>query len=379
MKRITACLLVLCLLFGLTPSVARATATTEFKRSYIIVLGSDALKSSVGLKSFVDYKSTNFDVSIVSMPDVAKQFSTVTDTVEKLRRYLDTKTQPVSPYVLLVGTMEELPMVRFYSDLSYPEYDAMTDACLLYDQSLNFFDGNGNGKPGEEVEYPTTKLTQKFVIGRLPTDSTAVLDTYFPLLIKAEKRYDSNPSLSGMVACAVESLISYRLNADTEGETVKKAFSSVNWMTLYEKEGAYSSTFPATPLNATNFSSSWNKGLDVVFTSAHDGRFRLVFNDKNNDGSCEGDEEQWFCFWGRSADLTDLRSTTFFGYLNGCHTFIDSTWDKVYYPYLENLLEGKLLNFVGYASRIVVSQDTSALGNVFSNIESGYSIGDAVA
>jgi len=186
MKRITALLLVLGLLFGLNPFVL-ADVTAESKRSYIIVLGTDSLKSSAGLKSFIDYKSVNFEVTVVSMPDIAKQFPATPDTVERLRQYLDTKVQPVAPYVLLVGTMEEIPMSRFYTYIDRLEYDAMTDACLLYDKPLSFFDGNGNGKPGEYVEYPTTKLIHKFVIGRLPTDSIAVLDTYFPALIGAEK------------------------------------------------------------------------------------------------------------------------------------------------------------------------------------------------
>ncbi len=310
------------------------------------------------------------------MPDITKQFPTVTDKVEQLRQYLDTKTQPVPPYVLLAGTMDEIPMVRFYYDLNHPEYDAMTDACLLYNQSLSFFDINGNGKPGEFVECQVFEVIQKFVIGRLPTDSIVILDTYFPLLIKAEKKYETNPSLTGMVACAVEFFADgFYYNADQAGEKVKSVLPLVQWTTLYEKEGSYTSTLPADPLTTANFLSTWNKGLDIVFTEAHGGNWRRIFDDTDKDGVYDTGEEHWVRFWG---PLTDFQSTTFLGYINGCDTFIDDNWTKTPFPYVDNLLHGKLLNFIGYASSIT-DYDNPLSKAICCAIGNGFSVGDAVA
>jgi len=372
---IVAVALISCLICGFLPLPYPVRAADVSKRDYMVVLGTDALKTSVGLKAFMDYKSADFNVSVISMPDVAKQFPGVTDPVERLRLYLDSKVQPVPPYVLLVGTLPEIPMSRFFTYTDRSEYDVMTDACLLYDKPLSFFDSNGNGKPGELTEYITSGLLQKFVIGRLPTNSVATLDDYFPILVKAEKRYESNPVLSGMVACAVENFVEFRYNADKEGEKVKAAFSSVNWTTLYEKEGNYISSLTSDPLTLASFVANWNKGLDIVLTSAHGGNWRRIFNDSDKDGVYDEGETQWVNFWGK---LADLHNTVFFGYINGCDTFIDSTWNTASYPYIDDLLAGKLLNFVGYASQTVVSRDIPLLSDFFASIANGYSIGDAL-
>jgi len=179
-----------------------------------------------------------------------------------------------------------------------------------------------------------------------------------------------------MVACAVASFVEeFQYNTDQQGEIVKATFPSVNWTTLYEKEGNYISSLPAVPLTSANFVSNWNKGLDIVFTSAHGGQWRRIFNDKDQDDIYDDGEDQWVCFWG---SLVDLKNTVFFGYLNGCDTFIDDAWSKVSFPYIDDLLSGKMLNFLGYASLTLPTQDIPSLENVYSNIAQGFSFGDAL-
>lgn len=369
-----------CFLFSCLIPTTFVRAADAPKRSYIIVLGTDALKQSAGLKQFVDYKSTSFEVTVVSMPDIAKQFPTVTDKVEQLRQYLGTKTQPVPPYVLLVGDLTSIPSALFCDDTLQPLGYYETNAPLEFNKPLSYFDKNGNGKAGEtkgdNLRSLIPMLKSCFVIGRIPSDDSVFLDKYFTVLIAAEKKYVANPSIKGLLACATISVPrdgSTGYMTDTIGEDIKLELTNADWTTLYEKEGNFVSSFACKPLNTTNFVNAWNEGVDIVYTNGHNGNVRIVWQDANHDNQVSENEVEHLTFYSSKSSFTN---SVYLGWMDGCYT-IDYN-GVVSSINLRLFLSGKLINYVGATGQIVGAIQAPSPIHAFEYLGQGYSIGDAM-
>ena len=380
MKRTIAVSLVLivCLACSWCVPAASVRASDAPRRSYIIVLGTDGLKTSAGLKSFVDYKSTNFEVTVVSMPDIAKQFPTVTDKVEQLRQYLDTKTRSVPPYVLLVGSVDEIPMSKFKT-----EYDtvglqiATTDCVLEYDKPWTFFDANHNGVVGEatDLESISNGLSPVFAIGRIFSDDTTILNNYFLSLLRTEQCYEINPSLVGTVAGAIIQLPSANQASDLndgDGEKLKSSFPEVNWTSLFEHTGTFTSSL-GQALTKDSFVDGWNHS-DIVYTSAHGGRWRIVWTDGNHNGVADDGESSFEEFCSNTTDSRISRAV-YLAWYNGCSTV--DTLGSYHNSFSLNLFDsGKSLNFVGYTG--VENGASLQAFQFFGFIRKGYSAGDSL-
>ena len=312
------------------------------------------------------------------MPDIAKQFPTVTDKVEQLRQYLNTKTQPVPPYVLLAGTMDEIPMNRFNT-----EYDtvglqiATTDCVLEYDKPWAFFDANHNGVVGEAIDLESISngLSPVFAIGRILSDDTTILNNYFSSLLHTEQYYEANPSLVGTVAGAIIQLPSANQTSDLndgDEEKLKNSFPEVNWIGLFEHTGTLTSSL-GQALTKDSFVDGWNHS-DIVYTSAHGGRWRIVWTDSNHNGVADDGESSFEEFCSNTTDSRISRAV-YLAWYNGCSTV--DTLGSYHNSFSLNLFDsGKLLNFVGYTG--VENGASLQAFQFFSFLRKGYSIGDSL-
>jgi len=313
------------------------------------------------------------------MPDIAKQFSTVTDKVEQLRQYLDTKTQPVPPYVLLVGKralemngtsshesfIGTIPMAV----LSLNGIEAATD--LLYRFPRLHFDFSN----GTYLMPPTMQGSINFVVGSIPVDDVSFIDDYFERLIPLEKMYSEKNFLNGIIANGILGYGSGTLPpmpSDTAGlgeETKSIMSDSGAVVTLYEKGGSRPSAYiPTLPLTETNFTSVWNSQFhDWVLLTGHNATYSLYW--PIPDPGLE--EAQETAIWRYFADLTKLTSKAFFGLFDGCSSAHPGDIEA-----LTGFFKKKLV-YTGIGYTDVIPETTFAL-KIFQRIKQGYSIGDAL-
>ena len=349
MRKSIAILLAILMLFTLFQGALRENvvrADTKLGLEYIIVVANPSLLKDT-VHDFVKFKeSQGFDVIVEDVPTIEQNYQGI-DRVEKIRNFLKDKVKGYpKTFTLLIGTPYDknqansistggdIPMryiwpPKYYST-SPNDYYFSTD--FYYCDLKGDWDSNKNGVFGEKDELNGIDYKVTNYVGRIPFSDSAtvkkILDNTIslrktPLTMKcllASMQF-ADPNYSYLVGNDLS-----KWEEDWRTNILEPAGFTVT--TLYEKESDTPSKYSCTaPFNEENF----NKYLcdnDIIVTSGHDGRFREVWKDANNNKIIDPGEVKMVEFY----SLDDLKSTKChikIWFFDGCFDAFKS-WKRYY-------------------------------------------------
>jgi len=247
-------ILFLCVTAAMTPS-CRPPAPSYQGFGYLIV-APEALLPVV--QDFEDYKaSQGFLADRVSLEEVLAN-SPGADDPEKIRNYLMAYSMltPAREFVLLVGSMDTMPMRVAYPDPYDHSPASAVPTDFYYEELTSNWDADGDGflgEYGDDMSKETEDYRPELYVGRIPWDDDsqvrAILETI--LVYEQELSPRMRRALAAGVTIAETCDTAMVLNL---AESFLFAPSGYETITLYED---CPSANPDFPLSRENFLGQW--------------------------------------------------------------------------------------------------------------------------
>lgn len=218
------------------------------------------------------------------------------DTPEQIRHFLQDKyVEWEMEYVLLVGSIQTIPMRICYPNSEDHSYQTETPTDYYYADLTGEWDSDEDGYYGERGEDNVDFSAEVFV-GRIPFDSPTQIQDYCQKVIMFEQNTESWKEKSLLLGAILnfeneDGSDSEKTDGATVMEVMKNDVFEPNEFlvtTMYEKEGKAASTYSCTmPLNRLNVQNVWGEGVGIVDWYAHGNPSfaeRKYWNDNDGDG-----------------------------------------------------------------------------------------------
>ena len=264
------CILFLMMLPFTISSTEKWTETEKIDSNpydYVIIT-TDHLKNS--LKEFAIWKEgLGYSVKIVTLSHINENYGGK-NQADKIRNFLIDKYEEWKiKYVLLVGSIRNIPMKFLYAD---PEHKYCDPSDYYYADLTDNWDSDGDGFPGE---YGDDKLTlhPDVYVGRLPFDDPDEIKNYTKKLIRYEMDNGKWKKKALLIGPLTDDEYHCILGGDWWVEPLKNNIlrpAGFECITMYEKEGLVVCPLPCDyPLNEKNVVSVWSQGYGLVEWFSH--------------------------------------------------------------------------------------------------------------
>jgi hypothetical protein len=219
---------------------------------YLIIAPESLLPA---VDDFANYKEAKgFLVDLMSLQEILTS-TPGDDGPEKIRNYLQgySALTPKREFVLLVGSMDTMPMRIAYPDPN-DHFDVPTD--FYYEELTGNWDADGDrffGEYGEDMSKETEDYSVELYVGRIPWDAFEQIQAILDTIIQYEE--DTSPRMNRAIGAAA---------------TIETPCDAATWVNLgklllmepagYESTALYENCPSANPdyeLTQYNFLSQW--------------------------------------------------------------------------------------------------------------------------
>lgn len=322
----------------------------EPSNNYLIILDNKSLVDAI--TEFVEFKtSEGYNVTSVVVDEI---LSGKAPAAEEIRDFLFKKEREEDiEFVLLIGdpfdakkankddTGGKIPMKYFY-------YTGYCHTSLFISDTFVFEDGEciTNGSVPTDLYYYTDfewdkdrdgyygesnndftisemdKLKYLYKLGRIPFSDSKTVASILRHSVNTEREYaNRTQEQKVLIAAGIIDFVPKLNDGAFWTELMKAKLVDYNVTTMYERQGHMPSAYEsALPLTRESFSAEWNKGYDIVFTEAHSGCQRFVWDvDRNNNDIPDDDWPD--LFFDDFFVMKDIKKNkTTFLVMSGCST-----------------------------------------------------------
>lgn len=272
------------------------TATYE----YIIITTPELEQSVLFLQQWREL--TGFSTKMVNTTWIMENYQGI-DLQQQIRSFLkDVYSSWNVKYVLLVGSIDTIPMRDCYPNRNNHGYYGKTPTDYYYADLTGNWDRDNDGYFGERID-DNQDFTAEVIVGRIPVDDPETVDSICQKIIEFEKNDGEWKQDALMIGALLflENQYNDQSYEKTDGATVmeevwKKIYSPNDFQrtTLYEQEGLTTSDYTSDyALTKDNVLNQITKGYGLVNWNAHGSSTatsRVVWNSDDGDNIPEATE-----------------------------------------------------------------------------------------